>query len=284
MTTVTTAGSTLETRYRDLMQRVDAAARRSGRRASDILVVAVTKYAEMDQVRELVELGHRDLGESRVQQMVQRAAMAEELAIRRRTLAGVVAAHEAEKQIMDPDDGPRRPASRPDGVRWHMIGRLQRNKVKKCLEVARLIHSVDSLRLAEEIQAAAFRRDQVVDVLVQVNCSGEGQKAGCAVAAARHLCDQIETMVHVRARGLMTMAPMVDNPEDARLTFERCREVFDDIRKHGVGGEHFNILSMGMSHDYEVAIDCGSNLIRVGSALFGEPRHDDLDADGDDEG
>lgn len=264
------------------MERVATAAKRSSRLPSDVMVVAVTKYAEMDQVRELIELGHRDLGESRVQQMVQRAAMVEELAIRRRTLAGVVAAHQAERQIMDPEDQSQHPARR-DGVRWHMIGRLQRNKVKKCLEVARLIHSVDSLRLAEEIQAAAFRKDHITDVLVQVNCAGESQKAGCAVPAARHLCEQIDTMVHVRVRGLMTMPALSENPEDSRLTFERCRDIFEDIRKHGVGGEHFNILSMGMSHDFDVAIECGANLVRVGSALFGEPRHDDLDSDGDDE-
>jgi len=284
MSTVSTQGQSLESRYREVMERVAAAAKRVGRPADDVLVIAVTKYADMDQVRELIELGHRDLGESRVQQLLQRAAMIEEWAMRRRTMPGVAAAHQASKALMDPEDGLRPTGIRPDGVRWHLIGHLQRNKVKKALDIARLIHSVDSLRLVEEIQASAYRKDHVVDCLVQVNCSGENSKYGCAVAAAAHLCDQIDTMVHLRVRGLMTMAPYSENPQDSRIVFERCHEIFEDIRKRGIGGKHFNILSMGMSNDFEVAIECGANLIRVGSALFGEHHVNDQSEDNDDEG
>ncbi|HBS29845.1 MAG TPA: YggS family pyridoxal phosphate-dependent enzyme [Phycisphaerales bacterium] len=249
---------TVAERYGAVRERVAAAARRAGRRAEDILLVAVTKYATMDQVRDLLRLGHLDLGESKAQQVIQRAAMVEELLGRSRMLPTVAARASGG------------PAEAPTPVRWHMIGHLQRNKVKKLIGVVRLVHSVDSLRLVEEIQAVAFKRDEPVDVLVQVNCSGERSKFGCAVAAAQHLCEQIDTMIHLRVRGLMTMAPYADDPEASRPTFQRCAELFDEVRTTGVGGGHFNILSMGMSNDYETAIECGANVVRVGSALFGE--------------
>lgn len=293
---------TVENRYAQVIDRVANAAVRSGRKASDVLVVAVTKYADMQQVRELVDAGHRDLGESRVQQLVQRAAQVEELLDRRRTLPGVSAASRtavpgsgAQPGLFDfgnarprtqPASGPL-PADSPTGVsgrvRWHLIGHLQRNKVKKAIDVVRLVQSVDSLRLVEEIQQAAFKRDRVVDVLVQVNCSGEASKYGVAVPAALHLCEQIESMIHLRARGLMTMAPYSENPEDSRGCFTRCRELFEDIRSSGVGKPHFNILSMGMSGDYEVAVECGANVVRVGTALFGEARPEPQESDDEDD-
>lgn len=265
-----TTALSLRERYAEVTGRIANAARRSGRPASDILLVAVTKQAEQDQIRELIRLGHVDYGESRVQQLAQRAAMAEEYLARLRT-APSVAGGEAEQA--------------PQAVRWHMIGRLQRNKVKKAVEVARLIHSVDSLRLAEEIQAIALRKDHAVDVLLQVNCSGEGTKQGVAIPAALHVAAQIDTMVNVRLRGLMTMAPLTDDPQNmldaAKFTFERCRECFEEIRSAGLGGGEFRILSMGMSGDYEAAIEMGANVVRVGTALFGEgeDHHDGQDED-----
>jgi hypothetical protein len=248
---------TLRERYDDVKARVARAAEKSGRRASDEMLVAVTKYASIEDIRELVSFGHTDLGENRVQQLVQRAAIIDEFNARRAERGG---------------------ATTP--VRWHMIGSLQRNKVKQAIQVARLIHSVDSLRLAEELQecaeaaaggphGAAFGP---VDVLVEVNVSGEASKHGVAPAAARHLVDMIDTMVALRPRGLMCMAPNTGSIDDARRTFTRCKEIFDEIRALGVGGERFDILSMGMSGDFEVAIECGSNLVRVGSAIFGEPK------------
>ncbi len=251
------AAATLRERYDTMKQRVAEAARRSGRAPGEVIVVAVSKYAEMDDVRRLVALGHQDFGESHVQQLIQRAAMLEEMQGRRRTLPGVAGA--------GAESGPAA------GVRWHFVGHLQRNKVKKVIGLVRLIHSVDSLRLAEEIQAVAFKKDEPLDVLVQVNCSGERSKHGCAVPAAIHLCEQIDTMIHLRVRGLMTMAPYSENPEDSRPTFERCRELFDEARTLGIAGPAFNILSMGMSGDFEVAIECGANLVRIGSSLFGSP-------------
>ena len=255
---------TLRERYDDVRARVAAAAEKSGRKASDIMLVAVTKYASIEDIRELVSFGHVDLGENRVQQLVQRAAIIDEFNARR-----------SERGLS------------VTPVRWHMIGTLQRNKVRQAVEVARLVHSVDSLRLAEEIQEYAEDRDdprpEPVDVLVEVNVSGEKSKHGVAPAAARHLVDMIDTMIALRPRGLMCMAPNTGSVDDARRTFTRCKEIFDEIRAIGSGGERFDILSMGMSGDYEVAIECGSNMVRVGSAIFGEPKaSEDGGAEGSD--
>ena len=241
----------LKERYAIAKERIAAAAKRAGRSPSSIVLVAVTKYASIDQVRELIELGHVDLGESHVQNLVQRAAQIDEFLQRHRQLGG-------------------RSSSVPKQVRWHMVGHLQRNKVRKLIGLTRLIHSVDSLRLAEEIQAAAVKLDEPVETLVEVNVSGEKSKYGVAPAAARHLIDQMESMLNVRVRGLMCMAPLAEDPQQVRPVFQRCKELFDDIAHSGVAGDRFDILSMGMSSDFEVAIECGSNMVRVGTAIFGE--------------
>ena len=256
----------LRERYTEVMDRVARAARAAGRAPGDVLVVAVSKHAEPDQIRELMALGHRDFGESRVQQLAQRAAMSGEFVERGRRFRDAGAT-----------DLLLTPAS--SAARWHMIGRLQRNKVKKCVESARLIHSVDSLRLAEEIQAAAARRETPTDVLLQINCSGEMSKAGLSLPAAPHVAELIATMVNVRLRGVMTMAPHGAGEAECRGVFERCRDCFEEIKRMGVeeephdaaGPGGFNILSMGMSDDFHWAIAEGANMVRVGSALFGDP-------------
>jgi pyridoxal phosphate enzyme (YggS family) len=228
--------------YEAANARISAAAQKSGRRGDDIALVAVTKYCAMDEVRALLSLGHLDLGESRAQQLEERAAL----------LAG---------QTTEP-------------IRWHMIGHLQRNKIKQVAHLAALIHSVDSLRLAEELHAHGARHDMVLDVLVQVNASGEDTKTGVPPAAAIHLCEQVESMAHLRLRGLMTMAAPAQTPEDletkVRPSFSRVRGVFNDIRRADFCNKDFNVLSMGMSGDFEVAIEEGSNVVRLGSVLFGE--------------
>lgn len=241
----------MKERYLAVKQRMTAAAQRAGRSGNGIVLVAVTKYASIDQVRELIELGHVDLGESQMQNLVHRVAQIDEFLQR-------------QKQLRGP-----KVADVPKSIRWHMIGHLQRNKVRKVVEMSRLIHSVDSLRLAEEIQAAAMRLETPIECLVQVNVAGEKQKFGVAPAAARHLIDQMESMINVKVRGLMCMAPLVDQPEDVRPIFQRAKELFDDICRSGEGGDRFDILSMGMSTDYEVAIECGANMVRVGTAIFG---------------
>ena len=247
--------STLKERYLEVKQRVADAAIRSGRTPESVYLVAVTKFAEPEDIRELIELGHRDFGENKVQQLAQRASIIEEWFDRMRLTPRVTNEHTS----FDP--------STP--VRWHMIGHLQRNKVRKIGDLVRLVHSVDSLRLAEEIQQIANKLDRTVDVLLQVNVSNEDSKFGVPIAAAGAIAEQIDTMINVRVRGLMTMAPLSENPEDSRAHFVRCRELFEDLVREGVGEGHFDLLSMGMSGDYEVAIEEGANLVRVGSAIFG---------------
>ncbi len=254
------AGSadTLKARYFAVLANIDSAARRSGRTGKDILLVAVSKYTGLDQIRELVQLGHRDFGENHVQALTQRAAALDEFFTRTKALPVLkTAAGDAQAPI-----------------RWHMIGRLQRNKARRAVELCRLIHSVDNARVAEDVQIAANKLGKTTDVLLQVNTSGEETKTGIAPAAVMHMLDMLETMINVRVRGLMTMAPHTStDPAAARLTFIRLRELFEEARRIGAGGEHFNILSMGMSDDYEVAIQEGANLVRIGSAIFGPPTH-----------
>ncbi len=270
-----TPDATLRERYLSVKSRIGAAAKRAGRDPAGIVLVAVTKFAEPDQIRELIRLGHVDFGENKVQQLIQRAPMIDEWLARHRSMPGVNTPRGAGADALGPAVGPGQ-------VRWHMIGHLQRNKARKVVELCRLIHSVDSLRLAEELQLIAAKREKPVEALLQVNCSGEASKFGCAIGAAIHLAEQIETMIQVKLRGMMTMAPLSATPEQARPTFRRARELFQEVRESGVVNPHFNVLSMGMSGDFEVAIEEGANLIRVGSALFGEPKpgtFDDEDAE-----
>lgn len=252
---------TLKERYDDVRSRMDAASKRSKLRGGEVILVAVTKYASIDQIRELISLGHVDFGENRVQNLIQRHAQVEEYLQRRNEL------------------GRGRTGDLPKQIRWHMIGTLQRNKVRKVIPLVRLIHSVDSLRLAEEIQVAATRRDEPIEMLIQVNTSGERSKHGVAPAAVRHLIDQIDTMMNMRVRGLMCMAPESEDPTESRPYFQLARELFEDIRRIGVGGDRFDILSMGMSNDFEVAIECGANVVRVGTAIFGPPTEEIIEED-----
>ena len=224
-------------------ENIASAAERTRRDIANIQLVAVTKSVGLEEIKTLIDLGVTDLGESRVQRLVPRA---EEVA-----------------QWL----GRRRKEPIPS-VRWHMVGHLQRNKVKQALSVASVIHSVDSLRLAEEINARAERAEVVADLLVEVNCSEEPQKYGAAVGAASHLADQIATLPDVRMLGLMTMAPLSRDPEKARPTFARLREVYDDMLREGIGGKDFRHLSMGMSQDYQVAVEEGATMLRIGTALF----------------
>ena len=222
---------------------IEAACAKVGRRAEDVALVAVTKEADVATVKRLLEAGLTDLGENRAQQLTARAAEIRAYVQRRRSpLAGE--------------------------VRWHMIGHLQRNKVRTALPCVEMIHSVDSLRLAEEISHRAEPLQRSADILLQVNCSQEQQKFGVAVGAAAHLAELICTLPNLRLRGLMTMAPLVDDPEKARPAFVRLRELFEEMRHDRIGGEHFRHLSMGMSQDYAVAVEEGATLLRIGTALL----------------
>ena len=232
----------------NVRERIAAAATKAGRSPSEVTLIAVTKIASPEQMREIVQLGVTDLGESRVQVLTQRAALMNEFFNRQRlqTEAGAAAK-----------------------LRWHMIGHLQRNKVKPVLPLVDMVQSIDSLRLAEEIDTLAAKLNKRVPVLLQLNASEEKTKFGVAVGAAVHLAEQIDSMPNVALAGLMTMAPLSDNPEEARLVFARTREIFEEMRWHKIGGANFKHMSMGMSNDFEAAIAEGATLVRIGSALFG---------------
>jgi pyridoxal phosphate enzyme (YggS family) len=260
----TSEGDLLQ-RYSTVCERVERAAAKSGRRSQQVLLVAVTKYAEPDQILQLVQAGHRDFGENRVQQLLQRAPMLEEQVSRMRSMGAALGGD---------------PKSKHEPIRWHMIGQLQRNKARQVADVCRLIHSVDSLRVAEELQEVGLKRDKPVEILLQVNCSGEAGKAGCPSPAVLHVVEQIHSMIHLNLRGLMTMAPDTGDAADSRPVFARCRELFEDVVSEGLVSRGFNILSMGMSGDYEVAIEEGANLVRVGSSILAEP--DEASASPDD--
>ncbi|MDP7071083.1 MAG: YggS family pyridoxal phosphate-dependent enzyme [Phycisphaerales bacterium] len=236
-------------RYEEVKDRIRSAAERGGRDPDRVFLVAVTKNATPSQVRVLHRMGQVDFGESRMQHFVRMASQIGEFRSRQLEL------HSG--------------ADLPESIRWHFIGHLQRNKVRRVLATARLVHSVDSLKLAEEIQSAHRDDEGPAEILIQVNVSGERSKQGIAPAATTHLIDQVRTMLGVRVRGLMCMAPKVDDPEDVRRVFRRGREIFDEVRRT-IAPEGFDLLSMGMSNDFEVAVECGANLVRVGTALFGD--------------
>jgi hypothetical protein len=215
---------------------------RSGRCREDVKFVVVTKTADVEQIKEVIGLGYHELGENRVQRLGQ---VSREIG-----------------EYLSREDGEVKE------VNWHMIGHLQRNKVKSVLGVCSLVHSVDTLRLAEEINSAAKKRGIRADVLLQVNCSEEPQKYGVPVGAAIHLAEQMMTMGNICLRGLMTMAPLTRDSGVVRSCFVRARELFEEIGKEGDVGAEFKELSMGMSQDYEIAIEEGATILRIGSAIF----------------
>jgi pyridoxal phosphate enzyme (YggS family) len=208
-----------------------------------------------------VQLGVSDLGESRVQQISQRIPQLTEFLARQR-------AHGDASAV-------------PAKVRWHMIGHLQRNKVKPLLPMVDYIHSIDSLRLAEEIDTFAAKINKRVPVLLEINASEEASKSGVAVGAATHLAEQLDTMPNVALVGLMTMAPFTDDQEKCRFIFGRTREIFEEMKWAKIGGAGFKHLSMGMSNDFETAISQGATMVRVGTSLFGGKVETESDMSGE---
>jgi pyridoxal phosphate enzyme (YggS family) len=153
---------------------------------------------------------------------------------------------------------------------WHLIGHLQTNKVKYILDKVKLIHSVDRIELAQEINKRAQRHGITIDVLVQVNVSGEESKFGVSLEGAQELVEKINHLSHLKTRGFMTIAPFAEDPERIRYVFSKLRDFSIDIRKEKLDNRSMDILSMGMSNDFEVAIEEGSNMVRIGTALFGK--------------
>ena len=224
---------------------IESACTRVDRDAEEIKLVVVTKSATFEAVKEIIQLGFTDLGENRAQQLKK------------------VSAEVAE--FLERQDSSSKSAGK---VHWHMIGHLQRNKVRQVLPIACLIHSIDTLRLAEEINAAASRLNLRPKVLLQINTSNEPQKYGVPVGAAAHLAEQMETLPNLQLVGLMTMAPLTRNKDVVRTCFVRARELFIEMRGEKIVGPQFTELSMGMSSDYEIAIEEGATILRIGSAIF----------------
>jgi pyridoxal phosphate enzyme (YggS family) len=218
---------------RKIKQKIREVCLKTGRNPEDVTIVAVTKTVPVERIIEVVKAGIYDIGENKVQELL-----------------------EKRKSI--------------DNVRWHFVGHLQTNKVKYIVDFVHLIHSVDSFKLALEIDKRASRINRVVDVLIEVNTSGELTKYGVKPEEALNLVRQIsENCEYVRVKGLMTVAAYLPNPEDVRPMFRTLRELRDEISKFNLRNVEMRHLSMGMSNDYEVAVEEGATIVRIGTAIFG---------------
>jgi pyridoxal phosphate enzyme (YggS family) len=245
---------TLQDNLRNVRDRIAEACGRAGRDPDAVRLLAVTKSVGIDVIRMLFEMGITEFGENRAQELIRRAAVMRDL----------LECHETVDS----------PAPAPKAVRWHMVGYLQRNKVKSLIPWVTMFQSVDRLRLAEEINKRAADVGHPADVLLEVNGGNEPQKSGAPVCAASHLGEQVASMPNLRLRGLMTMAPWTSDETELRNVFTRVRELFDEMRHDFAVGDAFDIYSAGMTNDFEIAVECGSNMVRIGTALFeGLDRH-----------
>ena len=211
----------------DVKERIARAAERAGRKPEEITLVAVTKTHGPEEINEAIACGVTDIGENKVQEILSKY-----------------------DQITK-------------GVRWHLIGHLQTNKVKSVVDKVDMIHSVDSLHLAEEIDRRCKAIGKTMDILIQVNAAGEEQKSGIAPEEFPALYEAITKLSNLRVRGLMQIAPDTDDTEALRKYFRIVKDLFDQI-------PGADVLSMGMSGDFEIAIEEGANMVRIGTAIFGE--------------
>ena len=214
-------------------KRVAAACERAGRKREDVTLIAVSKTKPVEMLREIMDCGVVDFGENKVQEMCSKIEAI------------------------------------PEPLHWHLIGHLQRNKVKYIVDKAYMIHSVDSVRLAEEIQKEAVKHGVTCPVLIEINIGGEETKDGIPKEEALPLIREIAKLSNVQVKGLMTIAPPVENPEDARGYFRDMKALFEAVKAENIPGVEMKELSMGMTGDFEVAIEEGATLVRVGTAIFG---------------
>jgi pyridoxal phosphate enzyme (YggS family) len=222
----------------EVRERIEAAARRSGRSPEQVALMAVSKTYPVDRIREAYAAGLRLFGENRVQEFAGKAGALADLA----------------------------------GTEWHMIGHLQTNKASKAAELFSALDSVDSVKLADKLDLAARTLGKELRVLIEINVGGEAAKTGLA-PDSRELEEVLLAAPRLEAlefRGLMTVPPFTDDPEDVRPYFRKLRELRDAIAARKLPGASMDVLSMGMSHDFEVAIEEGSTCVRVGTAIFGE--------------
>lgn len=215
-------------------RRIEEAAAASGRKGEDVKLVAVTKTVGTDRIKEAASLGVTCIGENRVQEILDKYQVLKEYPLE-----------------------------------WHMIGHLQRNKVKYIIDKVALIHSVDSIALAEEINRRALQAGRRIDVLLQVNVSGEESKYGMSQGAVQGFLERAKEMQNIHIRGLMTIAPYTHDPEEVRPVFARLKDIFEEIKTAAIPRVDMDFLSMGMTGDYTVAIEEGANIVRIGTGIFG---------------
>lgn len=223
----------LRENFRQVEENIRRACGRAGRDPGDVTLIAVSKTKPVELLREAYDLGTRVFGENKVQEIVEK--------------------YEA----------------LPKDIHWHMIGHLQRNKVKYIIDKVDLIHSVDSVRLAETIEKEAAKHDLTANILLEVNVAEEESKFGLKVDEVEQVVDEIAKFSHIKVCGLMTIAPFVENSEENRPYFRRLRNLSVDIGGKNVDNVTMSILSMGMTNDYEVAVEEGATMVRVGTGLFG---------------
>ena len=217
----------------EVREKIHQACQRSGRREEDVTLISVSKTKPVEMLREAYEAGSRDFGENRVQEIMEKYGQM------------------------------------PEDVRWHMIGHLQKNKVRQVIDKAVLIHSVDTVELAEQIEKDAAKRDLTVDILLEVNVAEEESKFGFRTEEVEAAVMKIKEFPHVHIKGLMTIAPFVSNSEDNREVFKKLYQLYVDIRSKNIDNVNMSVLSMGMTGDYEVAVEEGATMIRVGTGIFG---------------
>ena len=225
--------SSIRENIEEIRRKKDSAAEAVGRSGDDVLLIAVTKLHGPDEINEAIDCGITDIGENKVQ------------------------------EILDKYD-------KVKPVRWHLIGHRQTNKVKYIIDKVDLIHSVDSFHLAKEIEKRAAQAGKTMDVLVQVNPEGEETKFGTSCSEAEKLVEEISAECpHINVKGLMCIAPFAEDPEEVRPVFAEMKALYDRIAVRPLERVDFRYLSMGMSGDFETAIEEGANVIRVGTAIFG---------------
>ena len=221
----------LHQNYKVLIEDIRSICVEFGKDFDKIKLVAISKTFPSVEVAELFKDSHFDFGENKVQELIQKQEELKELAIK-----------------------------------WHLVGHLQTNKVKYIIDFIHLVHSVDSLKLAIEIDTLAKKKSRVIDILVQVNTSGEDQKSGTEPDDTKNLCKEISELENVRLKGLMTIGMFTDNENIIRRNFKTLRNLYDELKPvHS----NFEYLSMGMTSDYKIAIEEGANMLRIGSAIFG---------------
>lgn len=223
----------LQENLKQVEENIQKACEKAGRNPEEVTLIAVSKTKPVSMLQEIYDCGMRNFGENKVQEICEKR---EEL---------------------------------PSDIQWHMIGHLQRNKVKYIVKDVSLIHSVDTYRLAEEINIQAKKVNRIVPILIEVNIAGEASKFGISGEETLQLVEEISKLDGLKIQGLMTIAPYVENPEENRLYFRKIKELSVDIAKKNIDNVSMDILSMGMTGDYMVAIEEGATMVRVGTGIFG---------------